>query len=64
MLCQVLSASVRIMNEGVSYIASLPGSSIDGIRMNAVQVLMFYVSVFSVYVVLIHARKMLWVYKK
>lgn len=63
-LCQVLSASVRIMNEGVSYIASLPGSSIDGIRMNAVQVLMFYVSVFSVYVILIHARKMLWVYKK
>ena len=63
-LCQVLSAAVKLMNAGVSYVASLPGSSIDGIRVNVVQVLMFYVSVFSLYVLFVYMRKMLWMYKK
>ncbi len=62
-LSSVLATTVRLMNEGVSYIASLPGSSIDGIRINIVQVFMFYVFVFALYVFMNYARKMLWVNK-
>lgn len=62
-LSEILSVTLRFMNKGVSYIASLPGSSIDNIHINQLQVLMFYVAVFSLYVFFIYARKMLWVYK-
>lgn len=62
-LSKILSIIVKFMNESVSYIASLPGSSIDNIKINLIQVLMFYISVFAFYVFLVYAGKILWVYK-
>lgn len=52
------------MNAYVSFIAALPGASIDGIKINVVQLLMVYVIIFSVYFGLPYVRKMCWTHRR
>ena len=51
------------MNAAVSFIASLPGASIDGINMNLLQLTLVYVIIFSLYVLSFYVRKMLRISK-
>lgn len=61
-LSAIVVKSVELMNACVSFIASLPGASIDGISTNSVQVLMLYILMFSIYFLLPYLRK-LWAYR-
>ena len=61
-LSTIVVKSVELMNACVSFIASLPGASIDGISTNSVQVLMLYILMFSIYFLLPYLRK-LWAYR-
>ena len=60
MVCAVLVKVVAFMNAGVTWVASLPGAGIDGIRLNLAQLAMVYVAVFSLYVLSFYVRKMRW----
>ena len=62
-LCFVVVKAIELMNASVSFVAAIPGASIDGIEMNIVQLLMVYVIVFAVYLLLPYIRKLLWVYR-
>lgn len=64
MLGTVLLKTVDIMNAYVSFIAALPGASINGIKINVVQLLMVYVIIFSVYFGLPYVRKMYWTHRR
>ena len=64
MLGTILLKTVDIMNAYVSFIAALPGASIDGIKINVVQLLMVYVIIFSVYFGLPYVRKMCWTHRR
>lgn len=59
-VCAVLVKVVAFMNAGVTWVASLPGAGIDGIRLNLAQLAMVYVAVFSLYVLSFYVRKMRW----
>ncbi len=48
---------VSFLNDSVSFLASLPGASIDGINMNLLQLFLYYVSVFCLYVIIIYMKK-------
>ena len=61
-LSTIVVKSVELMNTSVSFVASLPGASIDGISTNSVQVLMLYILMFSIYFLLPYLRK-LWAYR-
>ncbi len=61
-LSTIVVKSVELMNTSVSFVASLPGASIDGISTNSVQVLMLYILMFSIYFLLPYLRK-LWEYR-
>lgn len=61
-LSTIVVKSVELMNTSVSFVASLPGASIDGINTNSVQVLMLYILMFSIYFLLPYLRK-LWEYR-
>ena len=61
-LCFVVVKAVELMNASVSFVAALPGASIDGININLIQLAMVYVIVFSVYFALPYVRK-LWAYR-
>lgn len=61
-LSAIVVKAVELMNASVSFIASLPGASIDGISTNSVQVLMLYILMFSIYFLLPYLRK-LWAYR-
>lgn len=60
-LCRVLTEVVDFMNACVSFVASLPGASIEGINISAVQTLLIYVIIFSVYFIIKYLRKMVWI---
>ncbi len=62
-LCYLLAKVVNMMNSGVSFIASLPYASIEGIRLNIIQVIAIYVIMFSLYILFVHLRKMFWGFK-
>ena len=55
---RLLSWLVDFMNSGVTFVASLPGSSVDGVRLNLLQLAMVYVAIFSVYILVPYLRKM------
>lgn len=57
---KLLSIVVSFMNAGVSYVASLPGSSIEGVNINLLQLTMVYVIIFSVYVLSFYLKKLRW----
>lgn len=61
-LSAIVVKAVELMNASVSFVASLPGASIDGINTNSVQVLMLYILMFSIYFLLPYLRK-LWAYR-
>ena len=61
-LSTIVVKSVELMNTSVSFVASLPGASIDGISINPVQVLMLYILMFSIYFLLPYLSK-LWEYR-
>lgn len=61
-LSVIVVKAVELMNAGVSFVASLPGASIDGINTNPVQVSMLYILMFSIYFLLPYLRK-LWEYR-
>lgn len=61
-LSVIVVKSVELMNASVSFVASLPGASIDGINTNSVQVSMLYILMFSIYFLLPYLRK-LWEYR-
>lgn len=61
-LSTIVVKAVELMNASVSFVASLPEASIDGISINPVQVLMLYILMFSVYFLLPYLRK-LWEYR-
>ena len=61
-LCLIVVKTVEFMNASVSFVAALPGASIDGINVNIVQLVMVYVIIFAVYFILPYLR-MLWVYR-
>ena len=61
-LSAIVVKAVELMNASVSFVASLPGASIDGISINPVQVLMLYILMFSIYFLLPYLRK-LWEYR-
>lgn len=61
-LSAIVVKAVELMNASVSFVASLPEASIDGISINPVQVLMLYILMFSVYFLLPYLRK-LWEYR-
>lgn len=61
-LSAIVVKAVELMNASVSFVASLPGASIDGISTNPVQVLMLYILMFSIYFLLPYLRK-LWAYR-
>ncbi len=61
-LSTIVVKSVELMNTSVSFVASLPGASIDGISTNSVQVLMLYILMFSIYFLLPYLRK-IWAYR-
>ena len=60
LLVKLLVGVVSFMNAGVTFIASLPGSSIEGVSINLVQLAMVYVMIFTVYVLSFYLRKMRW----
>ena len=62
-LCLLLVRVAEWMNAAVSFIASLPGASIDGISMNLLQLTLVYVIIFSLYVLSFYVRKMLRISK-
>lgn len=62
-LCLIVVKTVGLMNASVSFVAALPGASIDGIKLNIIQVMMIYVIIFAVYFALPYVRKLLWVYR-
>lgn len=62
-LCLLLVRVAEWMNAAVSFIASLPGASIDGINMNLLQLTLVYVIIFSLYVLSFYVRKMLRISK-
>lgn len=55
-----LGRVTAVLNDGVEWVASLRGASIDGISINLVQLIMLYVLIFGVYGILIYIRKMNW----
>lgn len=61
-LSTIVVKAVELMNASVSFVASLPEASIDGISINPVQVLMLYILMFSIYFLLPYLRK-LWEYR-
>ena len=61
-LSAIVVKAVELMNASVSFVASLPAASIDGISINPVQVLMLYILMFSIYFLLPYLRK-LWEYR-
>lgn len=61
-LSAIVVKAVELMNASVSFVASLPGASFDGISTNPVQVLMLYILMFSIYFLLPYLRK-LWAYR-
>lgn len=61
-LSAIVVKAVELMNASVSFVASLPGASIDGISINPVQVLMLYILMFSIYFLLPYLSK-LWEYR-
>lgn len=60
LLCRALVMVVDFMNGGVSFVASLPGASVDGIRLDVVQLVMVYVLAAAVCLLLRYVRKMCW----
>ena len=61
-LSAIVVKAVELMNASVSFVASLPAASIDGISINPVQVLMLYILMFSIYFLLPYLSK-LWEYR-
>lgn len=57
-LLQVLTAVSAFLNAAVSWIASLPGASIDNIRINAVQVACYYAAVAIVCAIAYYIRSL------
>lgn len=60
-LCTALVEIVDFMNSSVSFVASLPGASIEGININAAQTLIIYVIIFSVYYLIKYLRRIVWI---
>ena len=58
LLCRWLSWLVDFMNAGVTFVASLPGASVEGVMLNFVQLAMVYVAVASVCILVTYLRKM------
>lgn len=59
-LVLVLAKIVVFMNAGISFVASLPGASIDGIKINALQTLLIYIFIFSMYFIIKYIHRMVW----
>lgn len=59
-LSQVLAKVVELMNDSVAFVASLPGSSIEGIHISTLQTLLIYIFIFSVYFIIRYMRRMVW----
>lgn len=60
LLSALLLKVVVLLNSGVSFVAELPGASIDGIAIGLLQLVLIYVAIFSFSVLVVHAKKMMW----
>lgn len=60
MVMKVLFTSVSWLNTGVHFIASWPGASIDGIRINITQVFCYYVAIAGMCGIIHYVRRMMW----
>lgn len=60
LLSALLLKVVVLLNSGVSFVAELPGASIDGIAIGLLQLVLIYVAIFSFSVLVVYAKKMMW----
>lgn len=60
LLSALLLKVVVLLNSGVSFVAELPGASIDGIAIGLLQLVLIYVAIFSFRVLVVYAKKMMW----
>lgn len=60
LLSALLLKVVVLLNSGVSFVAELPGASIDGITIGLLQLVLIYVAIFSFSVLVVYAKKMMW----
>lgn len=60
LLSDLLLKVVVLLNSGVSFVAELPGASIDGIAIGLLQLVLIYVAIFSFSVLVVYAKKMMW----
>lgn len=60
LLSALLLKVVVLLNSGVSFVAELPGASIDGIAIGLLQLVLIYVAIFSFSVLVAYAKKMMW----
>lgn len=60
LLSALLLKVVVLLNSGVSFVAELPGASIDGIVIGLLQLVLIYVAIFSFSVLVVYAKKMMW----
>lgn len=60
LLSALLLKVVVLLNYGVSFVAELPGASIDGIAIGLLQLVLIYVAIFSFSVLVVYAKKMMW----
>lgn len=51
---------VGLMNKWVSYIASLPGASIENIYISSLQAMLIYVIIVSCFIIIKYLRRMVW----
>lgn len=54
---------VSWLNSGVSFIASLPGASIEGLHISWLHVLLYYIIIADICVISFYVRKMFWMHR-
>lgn len=58
LIATVLNYTVRTLNATLSFIANIPGSSIDGLQPSCVQIIMVYVIIISTYILTSYVIKL------
>lgn len=60
----LLLTAVKWLNVSVSFIASWPGASIEGIHINYIQVICYYIIIGEICILIYYAKRMLWFKRK